>query len=147
MPQRQEATDAQPADVGKRRRARRGNRRSLGTRVAKGRSPLVCWSYLDRRHLELVFGRRLGGDRDRTFASYLGSCRRARSSVRATIVSRVAGAAAGRTFSPAACDRIDVDITWPVDPAIDSSSAWVKLIFSGTLFIVRECSDNRFTSQ
>jgi hypothetical protein len=31
-----------------------------------------------------------------------------------------------------------------VDPAIDSSSAWVKLIFSGTLFIVRECSDNRF---
>jgi len=34
-----------------------------------------------------------------------------------------------------------------VDPAIDSSSAWVKLIFSGTLFIVRECSDNWFTSQ
>ena len=27
--------------------------------------------------------------------------------------------------------------------AIDSSSAWVKLIFPGTLFIVRECSDNR----
>jgi len=24
------------------------------------------------------------------------------------------------------------------------ASAWVKLIFSGTLFIVRECSDNRF---
>jgi hypothetical protein len=43
--------------------------------------------------------------------------------------------------------RAAAQVTWPVDPAIDSSSAWVKLIFSGTLFIVRECSDNRFTSQ
>jgi hypothetical protein len=49
-------------------------RRSLGTRVAADRSPLLRWSYLDRRHLELVFGRRLGRDRDRTFASYLGVC-------------------------------------------------------------------------
>src|ERR1700751_4087833 len=114
MPQRQEATDAQPADVGKRRGAGRGNRRSLGTRVAAGRSPLSRWSYLDRRHLELVFGRRLGRDRDRTLAAYLGSCRHARSPFRATIVSRVT-AAAGRTFSLAAFDRIDGDITWPVD--------------------------------
>ena len=44
-------------------------------RVAAGRSPLLCCSYLDRRHLELVFGRRLGRDRDRTLASYPGSCR------------------------------------------------------------------------
>jgi len=35
------------------RGARRGNRRSLGTRAAAGRSPLLRWSYLDRRHLEL----------------------------------------------------------------------------------------------
>src|SRR5208282_1427343 len=107
--QRQEATGAQPADVGKRRGARRGNRRSLGTRVAAGRSPLLHWSYLDRRHLELVLGRRLGRDRDSTLASYLGSCRHARTSLRATIVSRVTGAAAGRTFSLAAPDRIGVD--------------------------------------
>ena len=44
---------------------------------------------LNRRHLELVFGRRLGHHRDRALASYLGSCRHARSSLRATIVSRV----------------------------------------------------------
>ena len=90
----------------------RGKRRSLGTRAAAGRSPLLRWSYFDRRHLELVFGRRLGRDRDRTLASYLGSCRHARSSLRATIVSTVTGASAGRTFSSAAVlavgDRINV---------------------------------------
>ena len=32
-------------------------------------------------------------------------------------------------------------------PADRLPSAWVKLIFSGTLLIVRECSDTRFTSQ
>src|SRR5258705_22163 len=44
-----------------------------------------------------------------TLASYLGSCRHARSSLRATIVSRVTGAAVGRTFSLAARDRIGID--------------------------------------
>jgi hypothetical protein len=76
--------------------------------VAAGRSPLLRWSYLDRRHLKLVFGHCLGRDCDRTLASYLGSCRRARCSLRATIVSTVTGAAVGRTFSLAAGDR-DVD--------------------------------------
>ena len=50
-----------------------------------------------------------GRDRDRTPASYVGSCRHARSSLRATIVSTVTEAAAGRTFSLAAPDRIGVD--------------------------------------
>ena len=76
--------------------------------MAAGRSPLLRWSYLDRRHLKLVFGHRLGRDCDRTLASYLGSCRHARSSLRATIVSTVTGAAVGRTLSLTAGDR-DVD--------------------------------------
>jgi hypothetical protein len=68
-----------------------------------------CWSYLDRRHLELVFGRRLGRGCDRTLASDLGSCRRARSSLRGTIISRVTGAAAGRTLSLAARAQIGIN--------------------------------------
>jgi hypothetical protein len=49
--------------------------------------------------LSLVFDCRLGRDRDRTLASYLGSCRHARSSLRDTVVSTVTEAAVGRTFS------------------------------------------------
>ncbi len=99
------------------------HRRSLGTRVAAGRSPLLRWSYLDRRHLKLVFGHRLGRDCDRTLASYLGSCRHARSSLRATIVSTVTGAAVGRTFSLATRDRIGVDTSRGRRIAIGSSRA------------------------
>jgi len=60
---------------------------------------VLRWSDLDRRQLEFVFHCRLGRDRDRTLASYLGSCRHARSSLRDTVVSTVTEAAVGRTFS------------------------------------------------
>ena len=109
MPQTQETTGAQPSAVCKRRGARRRNRRSLRTTVAASRSSLLRWSYLDRCHLELVFGRHLGRYRDRTLAYYWAFCRHPRSSLRATIVSTVTEAAAGRTFSLAAPDRIGVD--------------------------------------
>ena len=46
-------------------------------------------------HPELVFVRRLGRDRDRTVASYLGSCRHAGSCLLAAIVSGATGAALG----------------------------------------------------
>src|SRR4029077_19549583 len=92
------------------------------TRVAAGRSPLFCWSYLDRRYLELVFGRRLGRGCDRTLASDLGSCRRARSSLRGTIISRVTGAAAGRTFSLAARAQIGIN-TGPINEISNWSDA------------------------
>src|SRR5262249_7643181 len=81
------------------------NRRSLDTTVVASRSPLLRWSYLDRRHHELVFGRHLGRYRDRTLASYWAFCRHPRSSLRAAIVSRVTAAAAGRKFLLAARDR------------------------------------------
>ena len=81
----------------------------LGTRGAAGRSPAVRWSYLDRRHFELVFVRRLGRDRDRTVDSYLGYCRHAGSSLRATIVSRATGASAGLTVLLSRVYRIGVD--------------------------------------
>ena len=53
--------------------------------------------------------RYLGRYCDRTLASYWAFCRHPRSSLRATIVSRVTEAAAGRKFSLAACDRIVIE--------------------------------------
>ena len=57
---------APPADVGKRRGARLGNCRSLGTRVAPGLSPFLRSSRLHRRDRELIFGRCLGRERGRS---------------------------------------------------------------------------------
>src|SRR3974377_1432516 len=89
-----------PANVGERRGVRRGTRRSLGAKVAAGESPRLCWSDLDLGHLNLVFRRRLGRDRDRSGcppASYLGFCRHARSPLRTAIVSTVTGLATERS--------------------------------------------------
>src|SRR5262249_13086524 len=83
----------------------------------------------DRRHLELVLGRHLGRYRDRTLASYWAFCRHPRSSLRATIVSRVTEAA-GRKFSLAARDRIVVDDPPPAN--------WSTLSYGFCVFARRE---------
>src|SRR5215471_19839080 len=57
-------------------------------------SPILQWIESLRSHL--------GRYRDRTLASYWAFCRHPRSSLRATIVSRVTEVAAGRKFALAA---------------------------------------------
>ena len=90
---------AQPPDAGSQHRVRRGGRRSLLAKVAARASPRLRWPHLGLGNLNLVFGRFLGGDRNRSDRNppfCLDSFRHTGFPFRGSFVSTVAGAAPER---------------------------------------------------